>query len=127
MFLLLIAIVLVLFVSYVKLRYFTLRSSIPGLTPHIYFGNIIQSGIVFHGKSLSEALQEFQRRFGDTFQFWLGPSRFIVIGDINDVQHIFAHRHIYDQGDIFIDKVSVLFPDGLGCIKGQLSYFIRQY
>ena len=111
--------VLVLLLAYVKQRYFTLRHGLPGLSPHFYVGNLVQSGILFRGKSLSHVLVEFQKKFGDNFQFWLGPSRFMVIGDIADVQHIFNHRHIYDQGDVFIEKISLLFPDGLGCIKGE--------
>ena len=116
--LLLILVVSLLYV-YLKQRYFTLRSNVPGQTPHVYFGNLIQTGILLHGKSICEALMDCQRRWGDIFQFWLGPSRFFIVGNIDDIQHIFAHRNIYDQGDVFVEKISVLFPGGLGCIKGN--------
>ena len=116
---LLAALLVLLLLTYAKRRYFTLRHGLPGLSPHFYVGNLVQSGILFRGTSLSHVLVQFQKKFGDNFQFWLGPARFMVIGDIADVQHIFNHRHIYDQGDVFIEKISLLFPDGLGCIKGQ--------
>ena len=113
--------ILVAFLGYLyaKRRYFTLRSTLPGENPHVGFGNLIQTGILFRGVSICEALMNCQRRWGDIFQFWLGPSRFIIVGNIDDIQHIFAHRNIYDQGDVFVEKISVLFPGGLGCIKGN--------
>lgn len=125
MLLLLIVLVLALLLLYSKLRYFTVRQSIAGLSPHVYVGNLIQAGILFHGKSLPQALLEFQQRFGQNFQFWLGPSHYFVVGDIEDVQHVFSHRNIYDQGDVFVEKISVLFPGGLGCIKGSIYRLSR--
>lgn len=86
-----------------------------------FFGNLIQSGILFRGKTPSEALSEFKQRFGNVFQFWLGPSRLIVVSGANDVQHIFTHRHIYDQGYTF-EKFTALIPNSLIGIKGQLTF-----
>ncbi|CAF3422933.1 unnamed protein product [Rotaria socialis] len=114
-------IVLVCGYVYLKQTYFTLRPELPGLSPHFLFGNLIQTGILSGRVSLPEALAAFKKRYGDIYQFWLGPSYNIIVNDITDVQHIFCHRNIYDQGDFFIEKASVLFPDGLICTKG---YFL---
>jgi hypothetical protein len=119
MFLLLVILTFTLVVCYVKFKYFSLRGPLPGLSPHLLFGNLIQSGALFHDVPLGHVFLAFQTRYGDVYQFWLGPVRYIVVSGINDVQHIFNHRHIYDQGDFFIDQVSILFPDTINSTKGN--------
>lgn len=118
MFFVLLALALVLLVVYCKIKYFTIRGSIAGLSPHLFFGNLIQAGLIFDNIPLPKALSTFQKRFGDIFQFWFGPSRVIVVAEINDVKHVFTNRQIYDQGEMFIDILSSLFPNGLICLKG---------
>ena len=100
---------IVLLYLYVKIRYFTLRGPIPGLSPYTLFGNLIQG------------LLRFKKRFGDVFQFWLGSLHVIIVANINDVQHIFNHRNIYEHGDMFVQRTSVLFPDGLICLRGKFT------
>jgi hypothetical protein len=107
---------------YVKLKYFTLRGPVPGLSPHFFFGNLIQSGM-FNGVTTDQVFAAFKRRYGNIFQFWLGPLRVTCVNNIGDVQHIFTHRHIYDQGDMFVEKFSIFVPDGLISLKGQ--FFIH--
>jgi hypothetical protein len=109
---------IILLLLYIKRKYFTLRGPIPGSPPHFLFGNLIECGQIFRGTSLPEGLLQFKKRFGDVFQFWLGPSHVTVVGNITDVQHIFNNRNIYDQGDMFVQQTSVLFPDGLICLRG---------
>ena len=109
---------IILLLFYFKRKYFTFRGPIPGSSPHFLFGNLIESGGVFGGLSLAQGLLQFKKRFGDIFQFWLGPTRVIIVGNINDVQHIFNSRNIYDQGDLFVQQTRVLFPDGLISLKG---------
>jgi hypothetical protein len=118
MFLLLLFVISILLVVYTKIKYFTLRGPLPGLPPHYFFGNIIQSGILSNTVSLHQVYLEFKNRFGDIFQFWFGPWRVIVVSGITDVQHIFSHRQIYDQGDILVDQFSILLHDALICLKG---------
>lgn len=118
MVIILVLIIVTLLVVYIKVKYFTLRGSIPGSSPHILFGNLVESGHLFGGLTLPEALASFKKRFGDIFQFWLGPTHVIVVGNIDDIKHILRNRNIYDQGDIFIEKVSVIYPDTLFCLKG---------
>lgn len=110
---------LVVVYFYVKLKYFSLRGPLPGLSPHVFFGNLIQSGIMFNGATTTQVFSSFKRRFGNVFQFWLGPSRIIVVSSIGDVEHIFTNRHIYDKGDMYIEKFGAIFPDTLMDIKGQ--------
>jgi hypothetical protein len=113
----------ILWVLYLKIKYFTLRGPLPGLSPHFFFGNIIQSGILFDNLSLHQVYLAFKNRFGDIYQFWMGPWRLIIVSGITDVQHIFTYRNIYDQGDIFVEQLHVLMHDGLICLKGQLHFF----
>jgi hypothetical protein len=118
MFFVLLLFIIVLLILYLKLKYFTLYGSIPGLSPQFLFGNFIQTGILFHGVSLVQALAKLKKQFGDTFQIWLASMHFIVVNNINDVQYIFNHRHIYDHSDLLFDNMSVLFPDGMGSCRG---------
>ena len=105
---------------YLKLKYFTLRGPVPGLSPQFLFGNLIQTG-VFSGASLSHIYASLRNKLGDVYQLQLGFIRTIVVGNIDDVQHIFTHRHIYDQGDWFADQIGALTPDSFLIIKGQLD------
>jgi hypothetical protein len=109
---------IVLLFFYIKIKYFTRRGPIPGSSPYFLLGNLFEFGQSFSGLAVPRTLMRFRKRFGDIFQFWLGPTHVIVVGNINDVQHIFNNRHIYDQGDLFVQQVSVLFPDGLIGLKG---------
>ena len=119
MFLLLaLALLLVLYI-YVKLKYYTLRDGIPGVSPHLILGNLIQSGIIFNGATTAEVFPSLQRQFGDVFQFWLGSTHVIVVSGIGDVQHILTNRHVYDLGDIYAEKLGSLFPNSLMGIKGN--------
>jgi hypothetical protein len=110
--------VIALLYFYIKIKYFTLRGSIPGASPTILLGNLFELDQLFNGFAVPQALLRFQKRFGDIFQFWLGPTHCIVVGNVNDVQHIFNNRHIYDQGDIFVQQLSVLFPESLISLRG---------
>lgn len=97
---------------YLKTKYYTLRGPLPGMPPQFFLGNLVQSGLLFGSKSLPEAFSTFKQRFGDVFQFWIGPTRVIVVSNINDVQYIFNHRHIYDQGEVYTKQFSIIIPHG---------------
>lgn len=115
----LIGLSLVLLVIYVKIKYFTLRGPIPGLAPRLFVGNLVELGMLFSGVPLWQALKKLKEKFGDVFQFWLGPSRFVAVNNINDVQYIYNHRQIYDHSDILGKKANILFPDALGTTRGD--------
>jgi hypothetical protein len=96
----------ILLLLYIKRKYFTHREPIPGSPPHLLFGKLIETGQIFRGTSLAEGFLQFKKRFGDVFQFWLGPSHVTIVGNINDVQHIFDNQNIYDQSDMFVQQTS---------------------
>ena len=120
----LLVVVIILLLIYVKLTYFTLRGPVPGWSPHLFFGNLIQSGLLFGIRVSSEVYIYFNERFGDIYQYWLGATRFIVVHNIDDVRYIFTHRNIYDQGKIFLEKFSILVPNSIICNIGNTFYSI---
>ncbi|CAF1131795.1 unnamed protein product [Adineta steineri] len=103
---------------YLKLKYFTLHGPLPGMPPQFLLGNLAQSGLLFDKASLPEAHIAFKQRYGDIYQFWISSTRLIVVNNLNDIQHIFTHRNIYDQGDIYVQKFSIVIPHGLISSKG---------
>ena len=115
-FLLLLLLVALLFV-YVKLKYFTLYGSIPGRDPQFFFGNILQTGMA-NGRYIGDVTREFQEKYGDTFQMWLALVHVIFVCNPDDVQYIFTHRHIYEQGDLHVSQHRVVFHDALICNLG---------
>ena len=115
----LIGVLIVLSIFYLKKKYFTFHGPIPGLKPQFLFGNLLQAGL-FYGTTPSVVLAEFQRKFGDIFQFWAGPTRFIVVNNVKDVEHIFTHRQIYDQAEIFAEKFSISYSRSLISTRGSL-------
>jgi hypothetical protein len=120
MFLILSAIIIVLLLVYVKLKYFTLRGPIPGLSPQLFVGNLVQTGFT-RGASFYSIFSSLKKRFGDIYQIWLGLIRCIVVSNVKDIQYIFANRNIYDQGAIFVEKVNLLVPNGIIALKGYLE------
>jgi hypothetical protein len=117
MFFILSFITVVLLLLYVKFKYFTLRGPIPGLSPQFLVGNVIQTGFT-RGASYTEIYCSLRNRFGDVYQIWFGHVRFIVVCDIKDIQHVFTNRNIYDQGALFTEKGSLIFPDALISTQG---------
>ncbi|CAF4895373.1 unnamed protein product [Rotaria sp. Silwood1] len=54
-----------------------------------------------------------QAEFGDVFQYWAGPLRMIGICNIEDIQHVFSHRHIYEQGNVRTQHHALLIPGSI--------------
>ncbi|CAF2130873.1 unnamed protein product [Rotaria magnacalcarata] len=109
--------VLVLYI-YVKRVFFTLYGPIPGLKPQFLVGNLLQTGIIGQNAPMNIVFLKLKVKFGDIFQFWLGPTRIIVVNCLEDAQHIFTHRQIYDQGDIFVEKLGLVNPNAVLCLRG---------
>jgi hypothetical protein len=109
---------LLLIYWYIKLKYFTLYGPLPGLAPEFFYGNMRQTGISTGNVPKEKVHLDMKRRFGDIYQFWMGFDRFIIVSNADDIQHIFNHRHIYEQGDGHIEKFNLLFQDSLICIIG---------
>ena len=123
---------LLLFLSilyfYLKSVYFILRGSIPGIPSQFVFGNLIQAGLIsWRSVSIPDRFVQLSHRLGDVFQFWSGPTRIIVLCRLEDVQHVFAHRHIYDQGKIFTEKFKLFNPNGIIGLTGTLFPKAREY
>ena len=115
--------VLFVFISvlyyYLKSVYFTLRGPIPGIPPHFFFGNFIQVGLVSRNPPpIPELFVQLREKLGDVYQFWPGWNRLIVVNRLDDVQHIFSHRQIYDQGELFTEKFKLLNPNGIIALTG---------
>ena len=118
MLLVLVVIVLIIYVVYVKLKYFTLRGPLPGKPPQLLFGNIVQMGTL-RGVSQANINLQMQAKFGDVYQYWMGPFRIIGISNIEDIQHVFSYRHIYEPGKIRTEQLASLLGDSLITIIGQ--------
>lgn len=103
---------------YFKRRYFTLHGPLSGIPPQLLFGNLWQTGVIGRDESLPGVFRRLQDKFGDVFQFWLGPTRIVVVNRLEDVQYMFAHRHKYEQGEIFGEKMSLIIPNAIVCLTG---------
>ncbi|CAF0901234.1 unnamed protein product [Adineta steineri] len=90
----------------------------PGLPPQFLVGNLLQTGVIGKDIPINLIFLDLKAKFGDIFQYWLGPTRIIVVSRLEDVQYIYSRRHIYDQGDIFIDKIILVNPYAGLCMKG---------
>ena len=119
--------VFTLIVCYLKLKHFTIRGSLPAVPPQFLFGNLLQSGLLFRGKTLAEVFLEYKARFGDIFQFYIASTRILIVSNADDVQHIFTHRNIYDQSDVNIQLFGSFAPSGLICIAGRGATFVYFY
>ena len=107
---------------YLKRKYFTLYGSIPGIPPQFLFGNLIQTGLIGRDVAFNVIFLDLKAKFGDIFQYWLGPSRVVAVNRLEDVEHIFANRHIYDQGELFTDKIGLVTPYAMLSLKGSISF-----
>jgi hypothetical protein len=120
-------VVVILFLTvlwyYIKRVYFTLHGPIPGLSPQFLFGNLLQTGFIWHNVPFNLIFLDLKAKFGDIFQYWLVGTRIIVVSRLEDVQHIFGHRFIYEQADMFTEKLSLANPDTLFCMKGLNTFF----
>ncbi len=114
--LIIIAFVAILFV-YIKRKYFTLYGPIPGKPPQFLLGNLVHTGQL-RGRYIGDCLTEFQGEYGDTFQIWFGLLHLICVCHPEDVQHIFTHRHIYEQGDLHVNQHRLAFKDAIICNIG---------
>jgi hypothetical protein len=119
----------VLFVTvtyyYLKYAYFVLRGPIPGIPPQFFVGNLLQTGILWRDQSMTDVFYKLQDKFGDVFQFFYCHIRLIVISSFEDVNHIYAHRHIYEQSDIFLKKIGLLNTSEIVGLIGEKNKSIK--
>ncbi len=93
----LVLILITIILVHAKLKYFTLSDPIPGKPSQFLWGNLVQTGLS-SGRYLGEITKQFQDEYGDTFHLWIGLIHLICVCNPDDVQHVFTHRYIYDQG-----------------------------
>lgn len=110
---------------YLKRKYFTLVGPIPGIEPQFLFGNLIQTGLIGRDIAFNVTFVDLKSRFGDVFQYWLGPSRVVVVNRLEDVEHIFGNRHIYDQGELFMEKIGLVTPYAMISLKGSMEFLCK--
>ncbi|CAF0803043.1 unnamed protein product [Adineta steineri] len=113
------------------MKYFTLRGPIPGLSPHYFFGNTIQSGLVLKDLSLHEVYRTFKSRFGDVFQFWFGSARVIVVS-AKFKRHasltipLFRRNKIIPNFDLIIDCTNKLLSQWRSIPSNHIHLHIPQ-
>lgn len=118
----LLCVIVLIVIVYHKLKYYKLYGPIPGLEPEFLKGNLRQSGIL-KGKPASIVFVEWQEKYGDVYQFFFGPTRFIILANMKDIEHVFNHRHLYDQAELRLKKDRLFFGDALICNKGYFESF----
>ncbi|CAF1039584.1 unnamed protein product [Rotaria sp. Silwood1] len=103
---------------YLKRGYSPSPDDLPGVKPHIIFGNLINSGILTRKSTFHQVLLDYQRRFGDKFQYWFGSYRCLVFCRIEHAQIIFADRHTFEQSPLFVPNFDLLCPNGIIMLTG---------
>ncbi|CAF1629563.1 unnamed protein product, partial [Didymodactylos carnosus] len=58
-------------------------------------GNLLQTGCL-NGESYINIQAKLKKKYGDIYQYWLGPYRYYVFNNAEHAQHVFNHKHIYD-------------------------------
>jgi hypothetical protein len=85
---------------------------------------------LFRGRYIGDALKQFQDEYGDAFQIYLRLLHLICVCNPGDVQYVFTHRHIYEQGDLHINQHRLVFNDALICNMDTFIHkasFRREY
>ncbi|CAF2583864.1 unnamed protein product [Rotaria sp. Silwood2] len=111
-------IVIILLYIYLKRSYSTSSDDLPGVKPHIFFGNLINSGILTGESAFHEVMLDYQRRFGDKFQYWFGSHRCLVFCRMEHAQMIFDDRHTFEQSPLFLPNFDLLCPNAITMLTG---------
>ncbi|CAF2962272.1 unnamed protein product [Rotaria sp. Silwood2] len=111
-------IIILLIYIYLKRGYSPLPDDLPGVKPQIFFGNLINSGILTGKTTFTQVILDYQRRFGDKFQFWFGSYRCLVFCQMEHAQTIFADRHTFEQSPLFLPNFDLLCPNGIAMLTG---------
>ncbi|CAF1159632.1 unnamed protein product [Adineta steineri] len=99
-----------------KKYYFALfLEPLPCLPQRFFLGNILH----LKNESLFSTLATCQKRFGDTYATYFGPSRFVCINNVEHVQEIFTKRHIYDRDSFIRSNIDAVLPKCLRTLLGD--------
>ncbi|CAF3811990.1 unnamed protein product [Rotaria sp. Silwood1] len=61
---------------------------------------------------------DYQRRFGDKFQFWFGSHRCLVFCQMEHAQTIFSDRDTFERAPLALPNFDLLCPNGLMLLTG---------
>ena len=92
---------------YLSYRYFRLDPRFPGLKPEFFFGSIRQMGLT-NGISLGTAQYQWQKRFGDIFQYFICYQAEYAFSLPEHFESVFTNRKIWDQSSLTIERFSYL-------------------
>jgi hypothetical protein len=98
---------LIVLYYYVKRIYFTLRGPIPGIPPQFILGNLLQTGAIGSNVAFNIIFLDLKSKFGDIFQYWLGPTRVIVVSRL-EMFTIYLVIDIFMIKEIYLPTRSVL-------------------
>jgi cytochrome P450 len=108
---------------YLKWKYYTLRSDIPGLQPEFKYGNLRQLGIITSKKQVTDsyvhAFGKMQKQYGDVFQIWIGSNHYYVFCRPEHAERIYSDRHIFDRADVRTKTFGLIAEDFLITLVGS--------
>ena len=107
---------------YVKRSFFVRNdriNHISGPKPEWVFGNLRKTGITSGRRLFHEVFADLKQQYGDVFSFWIGPTCGLALSRLEHVQQVLADRQTYDQADLTINSLSLIFPAGLISLRGN--------
>ncbi|CAF3322819.1 unnamed protein product [Rotaria sp. Silwood2] len=117
-----ISILIIAIYVYMKWKYYTLRSPIPGLKPEFLFGNLRQLDILGSNRELIDIYnhggEKMQQKFGDIFQYWIGANHFYVFCRVEHVEQIYANRSRFDRADMRLKTFGLIAENFLIALIG---------
>ena len=103
---------------YCKSNYFD-NKAIPGLRPQLFYGNLLQTGIISNKHSVASVLSTFQQTYSDIFQFYYYSNRIVIFNTVEHVQEIYRNRHLLDRFESFYENAKIVLPKCMLSIKNE--------
>jgi cytochrome P450 len=101
-----------------KRRYFPINNDLPDTKPQIFFGNLLNSGLLTGKSTFHEVMLDYQRQYGDKFVFWFGSNPCIAFCLPEHAQTIFSNRHTFEQSPSFLPNFDLICPHGIIMLAG---------
>ena len=112
----------ILFYRYIKWKYYSLRGSVPGIEPELFYGNLRQLGVITSNKELLDSYTngcaKLQKLYGDIFQFWLGSHHFYVFCRSDHAEQIYHNRNICEGAEMHKNTFGLIAKGGLSAFTG---------
>ncbi len=112
------SLVIVFVYVYVKRHYSSASDDPPGKRPQIFFGNLINSGLLTGRNAIHEVFSTYQHDYGDVFLFWFGPYPCPVFCLPEHAQAIFSDRQTFDESKLSLPNFDLLCPNGIVNLTG---------